>query len=702
MRFCLSISLLLLAVTTYAVEKNTLPGTRPIGMGEAFTAIADDGNSVRRNPAGLPRVGIYAFELERIPTDLFGQTGLFGQLETNYLSAAIPISDRSAFGADWVSVGISDDELNAGRSRFNFSYGYLPSTYLSVGVNLKYVTQSVSLDNESRGAASGWGTDIGVIVRPTHRWSVGVLAQDLISFGSGEGLTRGVWIRHDTGLSEEVSHTTYKFGVAYRPTSRWLLAADLTDRFHVGAEFLPNTNFAIRGGLQKDLYTREAPTYSLGGSVKFRWLKFNTAYLLPPTLPATIYAGLSFNFDYRKLPVRIEHIRMRDLYPVIYHYYASPNRDSQTITYNQPTAPPVLTDADRERYYPLTSSDSIGRIWLKNESHEPVTVNIKLFMDEFVSRDGTEVALGDIELPPRKRISVPIRQLVLTSSAVELSRAQPVQAEIKVIESGGAAYQTATTTVKLHGNHTTLLDDVAKLGSFVISEDPTVQAFTEAVFAEFAEEIDDIKQTDTSLGLYKAMLLFNALHGISYKTDPNIPFASGTNDDIKYPHEMLTHLITEQIASDGNSSNFGDCDDSTALYCSLLEAVGIKTALIQLPSHVMMAFNLGQISIDRAQQANLPHYTPINGQVWIPVETTLIKDGFVAAWKAGHEEIQGTGVGDSTTTVEEAWEKYGISPIRGSKQFFSIPKDLTLEKIQSDLASPWLQEFLKAYRNVGN
>ena len=694
MRFCISIFLFLLAAaTSYAVEKNTLPGTRPIGMGGAFTAIADDGNSVRRNPSGLPRLGIYAFELER--------TRLFGQLETNYLSAAIPISDRFALGADWINVGINDDELDAGQSRFNFSYGYLPSTYLSVGVNLKYVTQSVSLDNESRGAASGWGADIGVIVRPTHHLSVGALAQDVISVESGEGIARGMWIRHDTGVSEKISDTIYKFGVAYRPTSRWLFAADLTDRFHLGTEFLPNTNFVIRAGFQKDFHTDEAPTYSLGGSLKLRWLNFNTAYVIPPTLPATVYVGLSLNFDYRKLPVRIEHVRMQDLYPVHYHYYATSNRDAQIITYDQSAAPPVFTRADRDRYYPLTSSDSIGRIWLKNESHEPVTVHIKLFMDGFVGKDGTEVALGDIELPPRERISVPIRQLVLSSSAVHLSQAQPVQAEIRVIESGGAAYKTATTTVTLHDNHTTRLDDVAKLGSFVISEDPKVQAFIETVFAEFAQEIDNIKQSGVPLELYEAMLLFNALHGISYKTDPNIPFVSGTNDDIKYPHEMLTRL-SEQTSNDAKSGAFGDCDDSTALYCSLLESVGIKTALIQFPSHVMMAFKLGQISIDRAQQANLPYYVPINGQVWIPVETTLIKEGFVAAWKAGYEEIQGAGVGDSTATVEEAWEKYGISPIRGSRQFFSIPKELMLEKIQSDLASPWLQKFLKAYLIIDN
>ena len=119
-----------------------------------------------------------------------------------------------------------------------------------------------TMNHEGRQAA-GAPISVSSFALPTAGLS-GCSAQDLISFGSGEGLTRGVWIRHDTGLSEEVSHTTYKFGVAYRPTSRWLLAADLTDRFHVGAEFLPNTNFAIRGGLQKDLYTREAPTLFSG------------------------------------------------------------------------------------------------------------------------------------------------------------------------------------------------------------------------------------------------------------------------------------------------------------------------------------------------------------------------------------------------------------------------------------------------------
>ena len=31
-------------------------GTRPLGMGGAFIAVADDGNTITWNPAGLPRL----------------------------------------------------------------------------------------------------------------------------------------------------------------------------------------------------------------------------------------------------------------------------------------------------------------------------------------------------------------------------------------------------------------------------------------------------------------------------------------------------------------------------------------------------------------------------------------------------------------------------------------------------------------------
>ena len=688
-RCCLSVLFVLCATDAiYGAEEQATIGARAIGIGGAFIGVADDENAVRRNPAGLPRLDRYAVGFEQTPS------GLFDALQTSYLSAVLPTSEKMALGIDWLQVGIEDEELDSSRSSFNFAYSYAPLSQLSLGANLKYFTWSVALDGRSRGAATGWGTDIGLLYQPHPRWKLGALAQNFIGFGSGEGLSYGTWIRHDSDISEKVFPTAYKFGIAYHPVSDWLISADLTDRLQLGTEFLPNRNFAIRAGFQKDLYTSEPPTYSLGGSVSYRWMDFNVAYLLPPTLSPTAYVGLSLNFDFRKLPVLIEEVRIRDLYPVLWRYYARSNRDLEREILDDAT-PLVITEADREYYYPLEEANQIGRIWLKNESNKEITVHIKLFIHEFVGKNGTEVA-SVIEMQPLERTSVPIQQLVLSQKAVELSQSQPVEAEIQVVESGGSAYRTLPVTFLLHDNHSIQLDDVAKLACFIPSgssaTDSATGAFINQVRTAFQTEIET---ADMPENLYIAMLLFNVLHGVSYARDPNISRQRGTIDEVKYPHEMLESLMG-QHAGDDDESTFGDCDDSTVLYCSLLESVGIKTALIQLQSHVLMAFDLGSVSVKQAQDMGLPndYYETVNGQAWIPIETTLINEGFAAAWQEGCHLLQAVNI--RAETVEDSWEKYGESSFPGEPIQFSVPKDLTQERINADLTTPWMVEFLNA------
>lgn len=682
------IFMLCTATVIYGLEEQASTGTRAIGIGGAFIGVADDENAVRRNPAGLTHLDRYAAGFEQTPS------GLFDVLETSYLSAALPTSEKMALGIDWLQVGIQDEELNSNRSDFNFAYSYAPLTWLSLGASLKYFTWSIALDGRSRGIATGWGTDFGVLLQPRPRWKLGVIAQDFIGFGSGVGLSSGTWIRHDSDTSEKIFPTAYKFGLAYVPISNWLISADLTDRLQLGTEFLPNRNFAIRAGIQKDLYTAELPTYSIGGGVRYKWMDFNVAYLIPPTLPPTAYVGLSLNFDFRKLPVLIEEVRIRDLYPVLRRYYARLNRDVEQEILPDRATPLIITESDREYYYPLEPANPIGRIWLKNESNKSIKIHIKLFIPEFVSKKGTEVAPSDIEVPANQRISVPIQRAVLSEKVLALAQRQTVEAQVQVIESGGSAYRTFPVTFLLHDNHSIQLDDVAKLACFISSEssteDSTIGTFIDLVRTAFQTEIDAAAIPEN---LYVAMLLFNTLHGVSYARDPNIPQGRGTIDEIKYPHEMLESLMGPR-ASDDDISTFGDCDDSTALYCSLLESAGIKTALIQLRNHVLMAFDLGSISVRQAQEIGLPsdYYRTVNGQAWIPIETTLINEGFAAAWQQGCQSLQAVNV--RAVTVEDAWEKYGESAFEGEPIQFSIPKSRIQNRIEADLTTPWMRNFL--------
>ena len=134
--------------------------------------------------------------------------------------------------------------------------------------------------------------------------------------------------------------------------------------------------------------------------------------------------------------------------------------------------------------------------------------------------------------------------------------------------------------------------------------------------------------------LQTAMQIFFALGelGILYQKDPTSPFEAAQEnplivDAISLPRNTMTRAT-------------GDCDDLTVLFCSLMEAVGIETAFITIPGHIYAAFKTStpsrsykMLNPDRNMTLN------IDGELWIPVEITLIGEAdFLTAWRTGVEE----------------------------------------------------------------
>jgi len=73
-RFFLALVLIFFAASSAVQPQvNLRIGARPLGMGEAFTAIADDANAVFWNPAGLPL--LLQGEVNFMRTDLYN-TGI--------------------------------------------------------------------------------------------------------------------------------------------------------------------------------------------------------------------------------------------------------------------------------------------------------------------------------------------------------------------------------------------------------------------------------------------------------------------------------------------------------------------------------------------------------------------------------------------------------------------------------------------------
>ena len=145
---------------------------------------------------------------------------------------------------------------------------------------------------------------------------------------------------------------------------------------------------------------------------------------------------------------------------------------------------------------------------------------------------------------------------------------------------------------------------------------------------------DYTRSTVSVQELQTAVQIFYALGelGVLYQKDPTSPFEAAQEnpmvvDAISLPRNTLKRTT-------------GDCDDLTVLFCSLLEAVGIETAFITVPGHIYAAFKTGLTSREyKLLHPDKNMTINIDGELWIPVEITLIGEAdFLTAWRTGIEE----------------------------------------------------------------
>jgi hypothetical protein len=155
----------------YALFNSTYWGVRPLGMGGAFTAVADDANAPLYNVAGTAQ--LEKAEVVAMSAKLF--TGLDGfDMGTNYIGAVYPISkEYGSVSLAWSHFGDtgirSEDLVNIGYARTLNDLNIWEKMDLSVGIALKYIRQEVNFGHSASGGGreskSGTTMDIGILAR---------------------------------------------------------------------------------------------------------------------------------------------------------------------------------------------------------------------------------------------------------------------------------------------------------------------------------------------------------------------------------------------------------------------------------------------------------------------------------------------------------------------------------------------------------
>lgn len=162
-------------------------GARALGMGGAFTALADDVNAGYWNPAGLR--GVSGAEVSYMHAERFA-----GVVSFDYAAYAWPLSEQSTVSVSLIRSGVNDikntlDAWDAARDQpvpenittfsaadyaLFFGYGRDVNPRLRIGASAKIIRRSIG------DFAEAWGYSFDAAAQyRSARWRWGVMVQDV-------------------------------------------------------------------------------------------------------------------------------------------------------------------------------------------------------------------------------------------------------------------------------------------------------------------------------------------------------------------------------------------------------------------------------------------------------------------------------------------------------------------------------------------
>ena len=144
----------------------------PAGMGGAYSAATQDTSALIWNPAGLARLP--APEIGISYMDLHGVLGY------SFIGVAHPIRSGQTAGA--AILNSSDVEGISQERIVLLSAATRVWKRLHIGINAKYFSTSVNLEQMPLGRGAGWGTDLGIQYDlMTDSVSIGIVFPNLFS-----------------------------------------------------------------------------------------------------------------------------------------------------------------------------------------------------------------------------------------------------------------------------------------------------------------------------------------------------------------------------------------------------------------------------------------------------------------------------------------------------------------------------------------
>ena len=176
-----SIFVILICSILFAVDKtgtmaakflSTNIGSRAVGMGGAFTAVANDGSSMYWNPAGIGFNGLSGFYVNH--------SNWIADIAFDYFSVSFPIGKNRVLGLNITSVTMGDMEVtrygnedtgetfSASDHAFGITYALNLTDRFSIGLNGKFIQEKIANNH-----ANGIALDLGTLFKTPYGFRLG-------------------------------------------------------------------------------------------------------------------------------------------------------------------------------------------------------------------------------------------------------------------------------------------------------------------------------------------------------------------------------------------------------------------------------------------------------------------------------------------------------------------------------------------------
>jgi tetratricopeptide (TPR) repeat protein len=315
-------------------------------------------------------------------------------------------------------------------------------------------------------------------------------------------------------------------------------------------------------------------------------------------------------------------------------------------------------------FYKYYDTNSAGTVRIKNgESGSIKNLSVSFIVPQFMA--GPKVFAFIDELKAGEVRDFPIHAL-FTDSIIGLTEDTKVDAKVLYSYTylDSELKGESDISLRIYNRNAMTWDDNRHAAAFVSPRDPQVLAFAKTAAAVGRDASQALNNPfRQAMGIFQAL----GIYGLRYEPVPS-PLTDQT--------ESLSTVDYLQFPAQTLAYKSGNCAALSICYSAMLESTGVSTAFITIPGHIFIAFDLGMSEAEaKALLSQSQDLVVRDGSAWLPVETTMVRDGFLAAWKTGAQEWRDADAKGKAEfyPLQDAWKIYEASAFVGSQSALSYP-----------------------------